>query len=482
MRVTGPGRLFCLLSFILAAAMLATACATPAIRAIDAPATPTPVPTPTVPPVPTVADQPTPTPAPSDGEKGLAPDSIRIGVIIDVGDGRVSDQMSESAAQAVEAWANNINNEGGLAGRDVTVERFLTSPLLADHAEIIDLACNRDIFALVGSAALFDNDGLDQLQSPECRLPDFPAQVTSKERLESTVTTVSNPIVSDPWLAGWARYYAENNPEGAVAAATMLLDVPVSVINGSRMIEAVGIHGFEFVYRPEVAFDTDFVAEVGQIAEVAPQVLTWPNDGGRLITLLSELDAQEVDIPTIDCGQACYSRFWVEDAGAQGNGVSAWLATRPLEEADLNGELTRYLFLLGRSDPTAIPTSTGVNAWASALLFEEAVKRAVGVDTPAYDPTSLTRASVLAAASTIASWDAGGLHGLANPAAGLASPCFVLLTLGDGVWNRTFPERRGEFDCAPENLVPLKVTGDFGADPTPTPAPAPDDENVEDGG
>jgi hypothetical protein len=73
-------------------------------------------------------------------------------------------------------------------------------------------------------------------------------------------------------------------------------------------------------------------------------------------------------------------------------------------------------------------------------------------------------------------------HGLANPAAGLASPCFVLLTLGDGVWNRTFPERRGEFDCAPENLVPLKVTGDFGADPTPTPAPAPDDENVEDGG
>lgn len=482
MRLTGPGRLLSLLSLILTAAMLAAACAAPVIRAIDAPATPTPIPAPTVPPVPTVADQPTPTPAPSDGEKGLSPDSIRIGVIIDVGAGRVSDQTSESAAQAVEAWANNINNEGGLAGRDVIVERLPTSPLLADHAETIDLACNRDIFALVGSTALFDNDGLDQLQSPECWLPDFPAQVTSKERLESAVTTVSNPIVSDFWSAGWARYYAETDPGGAAAAATMLLDVPVSVINGSRMIEAAVFHGFEFVYRPEVAFDTDFVAEVEQVAEIAPQLLTWPNDGGRLIALLTELDAQGVAIPTVDCGQACYSRFWVEQAGAQGNGVSVWLPTQPLEEADLNGELTRYLFLLGRSDPTAIPTATGVNAWASALLFEEAVKRAVGVDTPAYDPTLLTRSSVLAAASTIDSWDAGGLHGVANPAQGLPSPCFVLLTLTDGVWGRTFPERRGEFDCTPENLVRLTVTGDFGAEPTPTPAPTPDDEDAGEGG
>ena len=54
-----------------------------------------------------------------------------------------------------------------------------------------------------------------------------------------------------------------------------------------------------------------------------------------------------------------------------------------------------------------------------------------------------------------------------------------MLTLVDGQWQRAFPERRGELDCNPENLVRLEVTR--GADPstptpTPTPTPLPDAE------
>jgi hypothetical protein len=271
-------------------------------------------------------------------------------------------------------------------------------------------------------------------------------------------------------------------PDAVLAAATLLVDIPVSIIGGDRMIEAATLQGFDFAYRAEVPFTTDFTEEALDIADAAPQALIWPGDGGRLITLLTELDAAGVEIPLIDCGQACYSRTWVDEAGALGEGVSVWLPTQPIEESDVSGELPRYLFFLGSTHPGAIPTSTGVSAWASALLFEEAVRRAVAEDTADYDPASLTRATLFSAVRSISSWDARGLHGESNPAAGVPSGCFVLMTLTDGVWQRTFPERRGAFDCAEENLVSLTITSSFGTpDPTPQgePEPTAEDEGGE---
>ncbi len=459
--------------------LVAAACAEPVVPLVTAPE-PTEVPVPTATPTSVPIDAPTPTPAPFESEPGLTADEIRIGVVIDVGAGPVADQMSLSAAEAVEAWASSINEGSGLAGRTVVVERLPTSPLLADHAEVIDLACNLDLFALVGSSAFFDGDGVQRLEASDCRLPDFPATVSSIERLESAVTTMSNPIRSDVYSAGWARHYADVAPEAVKEAATLLLDLPVSIISGSRLIEAAAFNGFEFSYRAEVPFTTDFTVEAAAMADAEPQALVWPSDGGRLITLLTELDVVGYDVPIVDCAQACYSRTWVEAAGSLGEGVSVWLPTQPLEESDVSAELPRYLFFLGSVHPGAAPTSVGVSAWASALLFEEAVRLAVREDTAEYDPASLTRSSLFSAVRSISSWDARGLHGTANPAAKIPSSCFVMLTLVDGAWEREFPERRGEFDCAEENLVTLTITTSFGADnPTPTPEPAAEEEPAE---
>ena len=463
-------------------AVVATACSEPVVPLVQPPATATPVPSPTVTPAPTVANVPTPTPAPFEGEPGISATEIRVGVIIDISGDPVNDQMSLSALQAVQAWAGDINNNGGLVGRQVVVERVETSPLLADHAGAINIACNRDFFALVGSTALFDGDGLDQLESPQCGIPDFPAVVNSQERLESRVTTVSNPIVNNLWAAGSERWLAESQPEAAAAAATMLLEFPVTIVNGERMIEAAERQGYEFVHRPQIAFDTDFAAEAAALGERGAALLTWRNDGGRLIDLLGQLSAQEIERPlVVECGQACYSDAWVDAAGADGEGVSVWLPTPPLEELDTSSELTRYFFLLSGLDSDAVPTSTGIAAWASALLFEEAVNIAVGTGTADFDPNAITRDSVIAAADSITQWDARGLHGTSNPATNTPSACFVLMTLTDGQWERTFPERRGELDCSSDNLVNLTITTTLGSEqPTPTPDPeAPAEDESE---
>jgi len=90
------------------------------------------------------------------------------------------------------------------------------------------------------------------------------------------------------------------------------------------------------------------------------------------------------------------------------------------------------------------------------------VRRATNEGTPQFDPELLSRSAVLDAAETITEWNADGLHGDANPADGVGSPCFVLLTLVDGIWQRAHPFGRGLFDCEEDNLVTLESTAELG--------------------
>ena len=144
------------------------------------------------------------------------------------------------------------------------------------------------------------------------------------------------------------------------------------------------------------------------------------------------------------------------------NRYSVWLPHLPIEEAELNDELLRYLFFMNATHGTeAQPTAAGISAWSSALLFEEAVSRAVGADSAVYRPETLTRESVIEAAKGITFWDAKGLHGISNPAGGIPSPCFVIMTLTDGLWQRSFPQRPGELSCEDDNLVVLEATVGF---------------------
>ena len=130
----------------------------------------------------------------------------------------------------------------------------------------------------------------------------------------------------------------------------------------------------------------------------------------------------------------------------------------PIEEAELSDELLRYLFyLLSTHGSVGVPSAAGVAAWSAGLLFQEAVSRAVGLDSAAYDPDSLTREAVIEAAKTINFWDANGLHGVSNPSEKIPSPCYVIVTLQDGVWKRSYPSRPGELDCEESNLVTLEA-------------------------
>ncbi len=443
------------LSVVIAVSLLAaSACSDPIFPTVSPPPTVTPVA-----PTPTPIDISSPEPVEEvSTEPGLTSDVIRIAVIADEENISINDGESESIWQAVEAWATAINQTTKLAGRMVVVERVDSA--VSRHAEAIEQVCSGDYFALIGSSSINDSEGLSLLSSPECNLPDFPAFIYSAQRLNSEITFVSNPAYSQVTNAGWATYFARENPNAVERAATLFPELSPLVLGGNQTIEAATATGYRFIHSPIYNFETDFLVEAQSLIESDARSLTWRNSGNQLLSLLKAIKEIDPDFrfDFIDCGQNCYSPRWVYSAGELGEGVSVWLPYLPIEEAELSDELLRYLFyLLSTHGSEGVPSAAGVAAWSAGLLFQEAVSRAVGLDSAAYDPNSLTREAVIEAAKTINFWDANGLHGVSNPSEKIPSPCYVIVTLQDGVWKRSYPSRPGELDCEESNLVTLEA-------------------------
>ncbi len=430
----------------------ASACSDPVFPTVSPPPTVTPVA-----PTPTPVDTTSPEPVQEvSTEPGLTSDVMRIAVIADGENSSINDGESESVWQAVEAWATAVNQTSKLAGRMVVVERIDSA--VSRHAEAIEQVCTGDYFALIGSSSINDSEGLSLLSSPECSLPDFPAFIYSAQRLNSEITFVSNPAYSQVTNAGWAAYFSRVNPDAVERAATLFPELSPLVLGGNQTIEAATATGYRFIHSPIYNFETDFLLEAESLIESDARSLTWRNSGSQLLSFLGAINQVDPDFrfDFIDCGQNCYSQNWVAAAGDFGEGVSVWLPYLPIEEAELSDELLRYLFyLLSTHGSAGVTSAAGVAAWSAGLLFEEAVSRAVGLDSAAYDPDSLTREAVIEAAKTINFWDANGLHGVSNPSEGIPSPCYVIVTLQEGVWKRSYPSRPGELDCEDSNLVTL---------------------------
>ncbi len=463
-----------------ALAVMAAGCQTPDFQGpvVSSPELATP--TPTSEPEDTVVPGPTAAPI----RPGFSDEAIRIGVIADSGAGDAVTGGSEAAWLAMRAWAQAANSGGGLAGRNVEVVLFDAN--VFDHRAAVREACDSDIFALVGSYALFDGDGVDVLNDESCRLPDFPAAALSPARRSSPVTFVSNPASNAVWQAGPARYLSERFPEAAASVGTVVLDLPVAFYRAQRDIEAATAGGFDFAFEATAeVIDEDYGALASAMSEAGVLGVAWSADSGRLTQLLeaqaglfaqdpaaspegapdeaAEAGSGQAVGPTfVLCGADCYSPSWAAEVAELGLDLWVSIGMFPFEEPGDNVELVRYvLFLRETVDEEAEVDLVGLSSWASALLFEEAVNRAMFAS-----GGGLSRDLVIDAARTITEWDGRGLHGPTNPAEGTPSPCFMLMSPTPSGWIRRHPATQGTMDCDPDNLVDLVDSATLGVDPT----------------
>jgi len=425
------------------------------------------------------ADSTAPTTTEPDPCAGVTPEATDIGVTADTITVLVAADVQSPLAPGlfkdawvgVQAWADHLNTRGGLACREVKVVQFdtLLNPNESANAQIS--ACENAL-AMVGTTALFvfDTDTMntcpDQAGNP-IGLPDI-AQLTTEVAHQCSVNTfpVVAPQGACPYDGGlreftervgdvkWFQDNIDPDLRGVFLAPGDLASIRQASITTIRAIENLGVENVaEFaasgadlqpVYTPFVQAISDSGANFARTGSNDQSLLKWR----------SEAAAQGVEAEIWACTIACYTHSIFEAGGDVIDGTYVTIFSVPFEEADTNEELEAYVSSVGS------PAAFGLNAWASGVMFEDAVNTLV----EANGVNGITRQSLLDQLSTVTAFDAHGMIGVTNPAEKESGPCFVILQIQDGAFVRVHPAERGTLDCENANIQTLTLDAAAEAD------------------
>ncbi len=404
---------------------------------------------------------------PAATEVGVTASEIRIAVIADV-DTPLAPGAYEGAEDAVIAWGKYINQHGGLAGRKVAVD-FYDSKLNGDETRnAIIKACQND-FAVVGTGALFLNNVDDMLACPDSKgvktgLPDVPVVTIWEAEQNSPVSfpiTAPSKVFSDPSgqtyqaRVGRFRWYLQHVSKdlhgiflvGADLAALKTATLPIWLGAQKVGIKSDGVfdvHGAD-------GQDTYLPMATTMQSKGSTIESSGVNDTSQAY-MLKEAAVQGVSTVKVwDCTSACYSKRFLQTAGAKAEGEYVDMPFVPVEEAKYNPAVKAYVTSVG----SGVVDGNGEEAWAAALFFRDAVNKVVkqgGVN-------SLTRANFLTAAGTLHSFDADGMIGTSDIPAKKATPCYSLFQVKNGKYVRVYPKKPATFDCDPKNVVTVKQSG-----------------------
>ena len=318
----------------------------------------------------------------------------------------------------MQAFGKYINQQGGLAGRKVVVD-FYDSKLNGDETRnAIIKACQND-FAMVGTGALFLNNVDDMLACPDAKgaktgLPDVPVVSLWEPHQNSPVSfpiTAPAKVFTDPSgqtyqaRVGRFRWYLQHVSKDLHGIFLVGADLPA--LKTASMPIWLGAQ--------KVGVKSDGVFDVhgadGQ-DKYLPMATAMQSHGSTIESsavndtsqayMLKEAAVQGVSTVKVwDCTSACYSKRFLETAGAKAEGEYVDMPFVPVEEAKYSPAVKAYVKSVG----SGVIDGNGEEAWGAALFFRDAVNAVV----KAGGVNALTRANFLTQAKKIHAFNADGM-------------------------------------------------------------------------
>jgi ABC-type branched-subunit amino acid transport system substrate-binding protein len=402
-------------------------------------------------------------------EIGITEDTIKVAVIADV-ENPLAPGLFKGSKDGVEGWAKNLNKKGGLAGRKVEVD-FIDSHLSADDSRNAFIkACSED-FAVVGATALFVNnvddiEGCVDQAGAATGLPDI-AVVTTEVVQQCSPTTFSiNPptIVCDTqdqhpqtYQANAGRAYYYQKKFGKDLHGTFIFSADLKAANNANrasmtQMQTVGIKADDEVDISARAPQSEYTPVVQNMKDNDSNYAQSGSAFNSTVALRKEAKLQGLTDPKIiwDCTLQCYDRRLVEQGGADVEGQYVSLLFLPFEEASTNKELKAYVNTVGKDKTDGF----GAQAWASGVLFQQAVDKIVDRD----GVNGITRKALLDELGTgFAKFNANGMLGNVDVSGHTPSACFVLTQVKNGKFVRVTPTKKGTFNCDKRNLKTTKL-------------------------
>ncbi|WP_405182414.1 ABC transporter substrate-binding protein [Nocardia sp. NBC_01377] len=164
--------------------------------------------------------------------RGVTATEIKVGVFSDIGFTKQSEFVD--AAKVFTAWCNAA---GGINGRKIVSEVRDTN-LMEVRQRMLD-ACREDFVLVGGGAAL---DGLGVKDRLSCLLPEFPAQVSQLQNLQSDlhITALAGTYAHyEPYFGFRTWLMHEAYPNSAEAIGVITGDSPVTKVLADKAIESI---------------------------------------------------------------------------------------------------------------------------------------------------------------------------------------------------------------------------------------------------
>ncbi|MCH7789090.1 MAG: ABC transporter substrate-binding protein [Acidobacteria bacterium] len=390
-------------------------------------------------------------------DTGVTEDTLTVFVMADVGF-ELAPGLFQGSIDGAEAWAEKVNDEGGLGCRQVELIVY-DSALNAVETENGFLnACDTSV-AMVGSTAL---SVADASAIENCGLADIPERtVATGHQCSPNVFMVAPGNGSCPYSGegprdflvaqGAYEWILENDHDGGPVEGVFVIpsDLPSTIEASMPSVEALNMIGVNTF--PDGEFGMSGLAEQAVYGSIIQYMVNndvkWAHNGSNDQSMLkwrNEAAAQNFDNTGVSwiCTIACYTPELVDQGGENVEGTYSWMPFLPFNETDTNEELAKFIEYLG-SD---FPASWAATAWASGLVFEQVIGDIMETE----GPNGITSEAILAGLDNVAEFDANGWFGPVNIAERIGSPCFVLLQVENGEFVRRHPEEPGTLDCDAE--------------------------------
>jgi len=399
---------------------------------------------------------------------GITADEIRITVIADV-ENPFQPGLFKGSADAIAGFADYINDNDGLAGRELVVD-FIDSRLTADDVRNGIVRACESSFAIVGTSALFVNN-IDDLVScvdsagQATGLPDFPVVTTEPVHQCSPVSHPINPPTLDcatrdqhPQTyranTGPTSYYLKQNKgdlSGVWIYPSDLKAAKDSQVPGFTGQQKKGI-------KLDGEYDVSARAPQSVYTPIAQQIKadgsTYARSGlgfASTVSLRKEAKLQGVNsVKVWDCSIQCYNKQLIEQGGSDIEDQYVYLTVLPFfDEAKANKMTADFVKYTGKDKVDGF----AAQAWAAGVYFRDAVNKVVEEG----GNNALTRERLIAAADTINGFTAEGLLGATDVGKRIQSDCFALVQVQDGEFTRVFPKKKGTFSCTKSNRVTVEL-------------------------
>lgn len=383
--------------------------------------------------------------------RGVTAEEVKVGVFSDVGFTKQPEFVD--AAEAFTSWCNAA---GGINGRKLAFE-VRDTKLMEVRQRMLD-SCRED-FALVGGGAALDGLGVKDRLS--CLLPEFPAQVSQSQNLQSDLqisALASTYAHYEPYFGFRSWLLNEAYPGSADAIGIINGDSPVTKVLGDKAVEAIRAAGGTVTYSDlyPASGVPDWTPYAQAIKSKGVKGLVFYGDFRQLGKLEDVLTSMNYKLDWIDPTNNSYNTQFLR-AAAQSvsfqNNIVDLTGAVPVEAADASPAMKQMHDMFAKYAPGAELALGSVRALSSWLLFAKAA-------TSCGD--QLTRRCVFEAAGTETAWAGGGLHTARDLSDKAAAPrCFNVVQATSNGWRQAdFAPDQGLFRC---DVAPYRYTGDYGA-------------------